>query len=225
MSLKVYFRDMLRTFLRVTDNEIHDNDLEYLLWVTSLYIDITHVPGHIAEIGVAGGRNAVLFGKLIKLFNDTNVRQYIGFDTFEGYVQRDLTRDTHLSDQAWRGQTYTKSAVEKRCGLTGVQKSIELIQGDAAITVPEILQQHQGKLFQKGKAKFALLYIDCNAFEPAIASMRNFYDYMAHNSIIAIDEKLQGGETEALSEFASEKNLAVERSGPNNVPMMIRVTK
>lgn len=195
MYLKAHMRNMLRTFLRVTDNEIHDNDLEYLLWITTLYNEISNVPGHIAEIGVASGRNAVLFGKLIRLFNDTNVRQYIGFDTFDGYTRRDLKRDTHLNSNVWKGPKYTKASVEKRCGECGISDSIEIIEGDALKAVPEILASHQGKLFQPGKAKFALLYIDCNAYEPAIASMRYFYNHLVDNAIIAIDEKLQGGET------------------------------
>ena len=225
MSIKVKARKILRTILRVTDNEIHDNDLEYLLWITSLYSQIHNVPGHIAEIGVASGRNSVLFGKLIRLFNDSHVRQYIGFDTFDGYTERDLQRDGHLSGSAWKGGAYTKAAVEERCDSAGVLEMVELIEGDAMKTVPNILTDHQGKLFQKGKAKFSLLYIDCNAYEPAIASMRNFYDYLMDNAIIAIDEKLQGGETEALTEFASEKHLTVERSGTNTVPMMLRVRR
>ena len=225
MSIKVKMRKLLRTLLRVTDNGIHDNDLEYLLWISSLYSEIYNVPGHIAEIGVANGRNTVLFGKLIRLFNDSHVRQYIGFDTFDGYTERDLERDTHLSGKAWKGNAFSKAAVEERCGSADVLEVVELIEGDAMKTVPEILSNHQGKLFQKGKAKFSLLYIDCNAYEPAIASMRHFYDYLMDNAIIAIDEKLQGGETEALSEFAAEKNLTVERSGTNTVPMMLRVRK
>ena len=225
MSFKSRLRQFLRTFLRVTNSEIHDTDLEYLLWITSLYNEIRLVPGHIAEVGVAAGRNTVLFGKLIKLFNDTNVRQYVGFDTFDGYLQRDLKRDSHLNDEVWKGGIYTKEAVENRCGLADVLESVELFKGDATDTVPLVLSNHQGKLFQPGKSIFSLLYIDCNAYEPAISSMRNFYQHMANNSIIAIDEKLQGGETEALIDFAQEKKQRITRQGPNSVPMMIKIEK
>ena len=50
---------------------IKDEDLEYLLWISNLYLKIINTPGHIAEIGVANGRNAILFGRLIKLHNET----------------------------------------------------------------------------------------------------------------------------------------------------------
>ena len=52
------------------------------------YLKIKNIPGHIAEIGVADGRNAILFGRLIKIHNDQSVRQYIGFDTFDGFTQK-----------------------------------------------------------------------------------------------------------------------------------------
>ena len=39
--------------------------------------------------------------------------------------------------------------------------------------------------------------------------------------LIAINEKLQGGEWSALFDFASEKDLRVERLGSNEVPMVI----
>ena len=45
--------------------DIHDDDLEYLLWISSLYGLISSVPGHIAEVGVADGRNTVMFGHLL----------------------------------------------------------------------------------------------------------------------------------------------------------------
>ena len=69
---------------------INDLDLEYLLWICNIYLRIKNIPGHIAEIGVADGRNAILFGRLIKIHNDQSVRQYIGFDTFDGFTQKDL---------------------------------------------------------------------------------------------------------------------------------------
>ena len=55
--------------------------------------------------------------------------------------------------------------------------------------------------------------------------MRCFFDHLVDSSIIAIDEKLQGGETEALVAFAAEKHLTVERYGSNTVPMMLRIRK
>ena len=84
------------------------------------------------------------------------------------------------------------------------------------------MTNHQGKKFQKNKAKFALLYIDCNAYLPAVASMQNFLPYMTPGAYIVIDEKIQGSETEAILNFAKKNDLTVERESIN-VPMFIKI--
>lgn len=220
--LKSFLRRLAKFLLHFTDvKDISDADLEYLCWITSLYVRIQSVPGHIAEVGVADGRNTVLFGRLIDQFNDQSTRQYIGFDTFDGYSERDLLKDQHLSENAWKH--CSEEAVLRRCKDNDVDALVELIKGDATKTVPLVLENHRGKKFQPGKAKFALLYIDCNAYEPSYKSIESFMPYMMPGAIIAIDEKLQGGESEALIAFARDHELVVKRGGSNQVPMMIEL--
>jgi len=202
--------------------EVSDFDLEYLLWLCSLYVEIRSVPGHIAEVGVAGGRNTVLFSKLIELSGDSRVRQYIGFDTFDGFVNRDLSRDTFLVSGSEGWKKHSRSEVLERCRVNGVETLVELFEGDASETVPKVLASHHGRKFSPGKARFALLYVDCNAFSPALASMRAFAPYLMPKALIAIDEKHQGGETEAILTFAAENGLTVEKPGAMQVPMLLR---
>ena len=215
-------KKIIKYILSIEQNKvIEDIDLEYLLWISNLYLRIKHVPGHIAEIGVADGRNTVLFGRLIKLHGDQSVRQYIGFDTFDGFTNKDLARDKHLDKARWKDNS--RNSVLKRCQDNDVEELVEIFEGDALVLVPNVLKDHKGKKFQKGKAKFALLYIDCNAYIPAIKSMENFLSYMMPGGFIVIDEKLQGSETEAILDFAKKQNLKVERFGGNEVPMFIQV--
>jgi len=202
-------------------NLIDDFDLEYLLWISNVYLKIKKIPGHIAEIGVADGRNTILFGRLIQLHKDQPVRQYLGFDTFDGFIDRDLKRDAHLDKILWKNNS--RERVLKRCFDNGVEDLVEIFEGDASELVPNILKNHTGKKFQKGKAKFALLYIDCNAYIPAINSMENFLPYMISGGYIVIDEKNQGGETEAIIKFAKKHSLKVEKLGMNEVPMSIQI--
>ena len=210
-----------RILLIESGNLIDDYNLEYLLWITNIYSKIKNIPGHIAEIGVADGRNTILFGRLIKLHRDQLVRQYIGFDTFDGFTNRDLARDTHLDKVNWKDNS--RKRVLKRCFDNDVEDLVEIFEGDASKLVPQILKNHIGKKFQKGKAKFALLYIDCNAYIPAVDSMESFLPYMIPGSFIVIDEKNQGGETEAAIEFAKKHSLKIERLGPNEIPLSIQI--
>ena len=155
-------KKLAKLFLKNTSKKIiDDNDLEYLLWISNLYLKIKHIPGHIAEIGIADGRNTVLFGRLIKLHNDQSVRQYIGFDTFDGFTSKDLSRDSHLDKARWKNNTREK--VLERCKYNKISELVEVFEGDAIETVPKVLKNYKGKKFQIGKARFALLYIDCNA--------------------------------------------------------------
>ena len=84
--------------------EIKDEDLEYLLWISNLYLQVVNIPGHIAEVGVANGRNTILFARLIQMYGDSSVRQYLGFDTFDGFTENDLERDEHLvkNNNRWK---------------------------------------------------------------------------------------------------------------------------
>ena len=172
-----FIRKLSKFLLKLQPSKlINDKDLESIIWVSNLYLKIKNVPGHIAEIGVADGRNAILFGNLIKMHNDASVRQYVGFDTFDGFNKRDLDRDNHLSGEKWKN--ISKLDVIKRCEDNNIEDLIELFEGDATETVPSILKNHKGKKFQPGKGKFALVYIDCNAYFPSIKSLENFLPYV-----------------------------------------------
>ena len=223
LGLKKLLKLVFNQLIRASTREIKDEDLEYVIWLTTLYLKLGQIPGHIAEIGVASGRNAVIFGKLIKLFSDTNVRQYIGFDTFTGYEERDLITSGHLKSDVWKNNS--KKKVIQRCEEADVADLVEIFEGDAVMMVPEVLSKHSGKKFQKGKARFALLYVDCNAYKPALDSMRNFHKYMMPGGIIAIDEKRQGEESQAIIDFASEIGVKIEKFRSNSVPMMLHVPR
>jgi hypothetical protein len=215
-------KKVIKYILATQQNKIiKDIDLEYLLLISNLYLKLKNVPGHIAEVGVADGRNTVLFGRLIKLHGDQSVRQYIGFDTFDGFINRDLVRDRHHDKTRWKNNS--RKNVLKRCQDNDVEELVEIFEGDALDVVPKVLKDHRGKKFHKGRAKFALLYIDCNAYTPAIKSMENFLPHMIPGGFIVIDEKLQGSETEAILDFAKRQNLKVQRFAGNGVPMFIEI--
>ena len=205
--------------------EIKDEDLEYLLWISNLYLQVVNIPGHIAEVGVANGRNTILFARLMQMYGDSSVRQYLGFDTFDGFTENDLERDEHLVKNNNRWKVFSKKGVLERCAINGVENEVEIFEGDAASVIIKTLSSHNGKKFQPGKARFALVYIDCNAYRPALESMEAFLPHMVPGSIFAVDEKLQGGETEAMLEFAKAHNFLIEKPGRNQVPMIIKIPK
>lgn len=181
---------------------LEKSEFKYILWLDRIYSKIGEVPGHIVELGVAYGRNAIIFSHLKKMHNEDDVRKYYGFDTFDGYTDESISNSDNLSSSAWKGISIKK--VTQRINKAGFQSGFHFYKGDILKTVP-------GFLAENPDFKAALLYIDCNAYEPAIAALEAFKDHMTPGAVICIDEKKQGGETRALIEFCKKHNFTFKR--------------
>lgn len=206
--------------LRDYDRYLDQSEFQYILWLDRIYQKIQSVPGHIIEIGVARGRNAVLFGHLIKMNGDQAVRHYYGFDTFSGYAEDDLRRSPHLSTDAWKETTI--DFVRERLEGQSLASICHLFKGDIKSSASDFVKKGHAR-FNPNKIRISLLYIDCNAYLPAKFAMDFFKPFMMKGSVICIDEKLQGGETEALIEFGDENGLEVKRDpGPFGIPAYLR---
>jgi hypothetical protein len=207
--------------LRDYDRYLDQAEFRYILWLERTYRLIENVPGHIVEVGVARGRNAVIFGHLIRLTGDDQVRNYYGFDTFEGYTDDDLRRSPHLSAAEWKATTL--QFVQDRLREAKLAELCHVFKGDIKQVAPQFVNSKQAR-FQPGALRIALLYIDCNAFLPARFSMDFFKPYMTPGGVICIDEKLQGGETEALIGFCKDNGLEFRKdTGPFAMPAYTRV--
>ena len=162
------------------------------------------VPGDVIEIGVAKGANSE---DLCTFLADKDTKYY-GLDTFAGYCEEDITEDVSEANkraleknQSSGRWNWSKEAVEARLDRF---TNFEIIEGDCKETLPELLTRI-------GDVK--LLYIDCNAYPPAIFSMRETAKIMKPGSIICIDEHIPGGETKALSDFCEENKLEMIYTG------------
>jgi hypothetical protein len=99
-----------------------------------------------------------------------------------------------------------------------------VFKGDIKQIAPQFVNSKQAR-FQPGSLRIALLYIDCNAFLPARFSMDFFKQHMSPGGVICIDEKLQGGETEALIGFCKDNGLEFRKDpGPFAMPAYTRVS-
>jgi len=205
------------------DGYLDKSEFQYILWLDRVYQKIANVPGNIIEVGVARGRNGILFGRLIELNGERAVRRYYGFDTFEGYTRRDLADNKNLSADAWKDGSF--EFVSDRLQDAGLASTSFLFKGDIKETAPDFVSKG-GANFQSDHLKVALLYVDCNAFEPAFFSMKFFLPYMADGGIICIDEKRQGGETRALDKFCAEEGFSLTRDpGPFGIPAYTVIRK
>ena len=194
---------------------LEKTEFKYILSLADVYKKIENVPGHIVELGVAYGRNTILFSHLINMHNENDVRKYYGFDTFDGFTEQSLESGKQLSKNSWKGISVEE--VEKRIKSTISNKPYKLIKGDIMKTVPTFLNDNPN-------FKAALLYIDCNAYEPALAGMEMFREFLSPGAIICIDEKRQGGETKALVEFCEKYGyIYMKDSHPFSIPSYTKV--
>ena len=215
MKKKKLLKKLVNKFLNLFNLQfkpkfpISDIDYLYLLWIVSIFDKAKRVPGHIIEIGVASGRNSILFGKLLKISSEKWSRKYYGFDTFRGYPKDVKQINPWLNLNAWKNQSCSKESVLKRIESNNFDSYCELIEGDCRETLKDFLENYSDNMMQKGCAVISLLYIDCNSYTAALESMKLVYPYLAPGGLIAVDEKIQGGETKALIEFAKLKNIEV----------------
>lgn len=194
---------------------LEKQEFKYILWLDRIYEKIQNTPGHIVELGVAYGRNAILFSHFIDMHNESDIRQYFGFDTFDGYTESTLASEKNLSGSNWKN--IDTESVKDRVSMSKTRTKVHLKQGDIIETIPRFLKNNPN-------FKAALVYVDCNAYEPAIAALRALRPHLMPGAIVCMDEKKQGGETKALLEFCSENELdLVKDKSPFSIPAYTRI--
>tara|TARA_R110000824_G_scaffold23260_13_gene83793 strand:- start:381 stop:977 length:597 start_codon:yes stop_codon:yes gene_type:complete len=194
------------------------------LELKSILDKIVSVEGDVVELGVHTGNNSVQF-----MWQVQN-KKYFGFDTFCGYTEEDIQTSPNkegLIDNVGRWNHDKKETVKRLEDFKEnfcIDTEFEIVQGDLKETLPQYIKE--GKI-----KKISMLYVDCNAYLPAITGIRACYPIMPKGAIICIDEHQVGGETQAILETALEHGLDVVEtgyefiSGPNSNPSKYIVKK
>jgi hypothetical protein len=202
---------------KINCNNVMRSPWKYIQSLHSVFEEVECIEGEIIELGVARGRNTIIFGNLIK--NKNSLKKYIGFDTFSGYTEEDILTAPNEAilrkikqDGVWNG---SKVAVETAIANAGLSHICSLIEGDLKQTLPEHVKV-------RSNFKISLLYVDCNAYLAALSGMEIAKDYLSPGAIICIDEHTIGGETKALKEFAVKNNQELIETGDKvGIPMYI----
>lgn len=185
-----------------------------------LYKLILNSHGCIIECGSLGADGLFSFAHFVEIFEPFNhLRRLIGFDTFEGFPSisdsdksLDGKKDSEfLHVGGLRSDTYEeiielKKIFEESRPLKHLER-IELVKGDAAITIPRYLESHKELIV-------SLLWLDFDIYEPTKIALRNFLPRMSKGSIIAFDElnhPLWPGETIAMLEELEIQNYQISR--------------
>ncbi|MCE3046682.1 TylF/MycF family methyltransferase [Helicobacter kayseriensis] len=181
---------------------------------------IKNTKGSIIECGVHWGGGIMAFAKLCAGFDILgNDRKVIGFDTFEGFPhlnENDQKSIIHQELKVGGFQSFAKIEDElqdcieefNRDILLPQYKKIQLIKGDACLTIPEYITNNPHTII-------SLLYLDFDLYEPTKVALEYLAPRVIKGGIIAFDElndENWPGETIATLEyFKNFNNCKIQR--------------
>ncbi|MFZ4712631.1 MAG: TylF/MycF/NovP-related O-methyltransferase [Bacteriovoracaceae bacterium] len=170
-----------------------------------IFKTVLNVKGSIIECGVHHGGGVMAWSKFSSILEPYNYhRKIIGFDTFSGFPSvHDLDKSRPEIKKGLFGEDYDVFTELQACigeydenrFLNNVKK-IELVKGDANITIPQYVEKNKHLLV-------SLLYLDFDIYEPTVTALKAIVPRMPKGAVIAFDEVNNpdwAGETAALLE-------------------------
>lgn len=205
--------DKLQTFARFVPRQ----SLATFLARREIFRLIEDVHGHIVECGVFRGAGLFAWAQLSAILEPYNhTRRVLGFDTFSGFpgiLEMDGQAEDLPYKQAGGLRAGTRDEIARSIDAFDLNRFIaqiprvELVEGDAASSIPEFLESNPHIVI-------ALLYLDFDLYEPTQAAIANFWPRMPKGAIIAFDELNQSqwpGETQAVLDTIGIEQLELKR--------------
>ncbi len=189
--------------------------LSRILYWDNLYRKIIDKAGIIIECGVQFGSSIGVLTNLRGIYEPYNFsRKIIGFDTFEGFIGVDKSKDPASNNEGDYATTANwETNLQKildfhrqNSPLDHVQESF-LIKGDAIETVPRFLEQNPHQII-------AMAIFDMDIFKPTKMVLEAIKPRLMKGSILVFDEfncDKFPGETQAVMEVLDLKALTFER--------------
>lgn len=198
---------------------VRRQDIATLLAKNEIFKQILNVNGSIVECGVFVGGGTMTWLHCSSIYEPYNhTRKIIGFDTFSGFPEIDKNDSTTgTSEHLHKGGLSTVNSMEEELSNLvvihdanrplGHIKKVELVSGDACITIPKYVEDNPHLLI-------SLLYLDFDIYKPTEAALHHLYSRVVKGGIIAFDEancKSYPGETIALLEVLDLSKVELKR--------------
>jgi len=169
---------------------------------------IKEITGEIVECGVFKGASYLRFAMFREIFSNPYSKKIIGFDTFgkfpETSFQDDEKARTQFIDSAG-SDSISKEQLLKILDNKGLNKHVELIEGDITETVPEYVKANP-------ELKISLLNLDTDIYEPAVSILEYLYPKITKGGILMLDDYgTHPGETKAVDEFFKNKDIQIKK--------------
>lgn len=198
-------------FVEWTGYDLNSKSIDYIIGHYRLYEMTKDVPGHIIELGTGSGRNALIFGRIIKINSQDKYKNVYGFDTFTGFPQKVLKANkTNKNFSSKRFKEYNFTDVKLRMTKNKLKGVVHLIKGVLPESINHFVYSEDFN-FNKDGLRVSIVYVDCNDYETSIKSLEILKEYLSKGSIIAIDENRLGGETKALQYFSDKYGYPIKQ--------------
>ena len=166
------------------------------------------IPGAIVECGVFKGASLLRFAMFRELFENPFSKKILGFDTFDKFPETKFSGDIELLEKqiATDGQnSISTEQLHKIFAHKGIDRYIELIEGDITKTVPEYVEKHP-------ELKISILNLDTDVYEPAVTIMEYLYPRIIKGGILMIDDYGEfPGENKAVDDYFKDKNIKIRK--------------
>jgi hypothetical protein len=204
--------DKLRNFSLYAPRQ----DLTNFLARYEIFRRVLEIQGSIIECGVLHGGGLMAWAQFSSIFEPTNhQRRIVGFDTFNGFPKLSKQDRSSESPQACPGGLAVDSydhlqqcvALFDMNRFVGHVPKVELVRGDATLTIPQHLKENPQLIV-------SLLYLDFDIYEPTLAALNHFLPRMPKGAVIAFDElnlKDWRGESVAVLETLKLREYRIER--------------
>ncbi len=167
-----------------------------------LYQRARELPGAYVECGVFKGPSFLRFAMFRQLFESSDTRQMIAFDTFGRFPET-----AHDADQERRAR-FIASAGDESIGVDqlrevlshkGCAHNIELVAGDICETVPRFAAAHP-------ELRIALLHLDVDVLEPSQTVMAQLMPRVVPGGVVILDDYgIFPGATKAVDDYLADR--------------------
>ncbi|HEY4499662.1 MAG TPA: TylF/MycF/NovP-related O-methyltransferase [Candidatus Paceibacterota bacterium] len=166
------------------------------------------LPGAIVECGVYKGASLVRFAGFRSIFGNAFSHKIIGFDTFGKFPETKYKEDKIYRKrlvEASGEQSISKEQLLEVFKNKGIDKNIELVEGDVVKTIPAYLKENP-------HLKISLLNLDVDIYEPSVVILEDLWPRIVKGGVLILDDYgVFPGETKAADEFFKNKNVTIQK--------------
>lgn len=190
------------------------------LKIYDLFKKAIEIPGDFFEFGTWKGSTALFLAKLLDEIEPQSKRKIFVFDNFSG-LPAPSSEDSEFANSQIGEYKGDKDSMEFLIKSFDLNHRIELIEGDALITIPEFFNKNIPYIV-------SLAYFDFDLYEPTMVAWNHIKNYLIKGSSLVFDEGLDRehwlGEIKVVSQIINDKEFKERLSvQPNKLSRMPEV--